>query len=90
MGAAESNPVRNMDKRTARRTYRAEFEEAIRLYRCSPKVAAEHAQLAMAAGAADDDAADDADDAAVRVCVRKRPIHREETDALEACPSRRQ
>ena len=60
MGAAESNPVRNMDKRTARRTYRAEFEEAIRLYRCSPKVAAEHAQLAMAAGAADDDAADDA------------------------------
>ena len=83
MGAAESNPVRNMDKRTARRTYRAEFEEAIRLYRCSPKVAAEHAQLAMAAGAADDAAADDADAAAVRVCVRKRPIHREETDGLE-------
>jgi hypothetical protein len=33
MGANESNPVRNMDKRTARREYREDFLTAIRSYR---------------------------------------------------------
>lgn len=33
MGQNESNPVRNMDKRTARREYRDDFMEAISLYR---------------------------------------------------------
>ena len=33
MGAAESNPVRNLDKREHRRTHRAAFREAIARYR---------------------------------------------------------
>lgn len=33
MGAAESNPVRNLDKRTARRQYKQAFSEAVDRYR---------------------------------------------------------
>ena len=33
MGAAESNPVRNLDKREHRRTHRKSFREAIARYR---------------------------------------------------------
>ena len=33
MGAAESNPVRNLDKRTARRQYSKDFSYAVERYR---------------------------------------------------------
>lgn len=45
MGAAESNPVRNMDKRTARRTHRLDFMAAIERYRSNPTISNRHSQL---------------------------------------------
>jgi hypothetical protein len=62
MGAAESNPVRNMDKRTARREYRKEFSAAIMRYRRLVGEGAEQPEPEVGR------------DAAVRVCIRKRPI----------------
>ena len=77
MGNSESNPIRNMDKRQARRTYHSEFSEAIRLYRTSDAVAAQHAALAAEMGGST------GADGSIRVCVRKRPIHKEELKGLE-------
>ena len=69
MGNAESNPVRNLDKRTARRQYRKTFEKAIMAFRVAnddiaisePKPANEGNGL--------------------QVYVRKRPIFPRELEA---------
>jgi kinesin family protein 2/24 len=73
MGNTESNPVKNLDKRTARRTYRDEFMRAIKDYRGahSNEIEQEHEEdQDWGAGA-------------VKVVVRKRPIFKRETTALE-------
>lgn len=73
MGNAESNPVRNMDKRTARREYRETFSNAIASYRA--KVAAMgHSEDACSELNGDARPAEDSNSNSVRVCVRKRPI----------------
>lgn len=85
MGNAESNPVRNMDKRTARREYRNDFERAIQSFR--------HHQESEA-----DDEDYNGDIEAnlwergnIRVCMRKRPIFKHEITAGEfdcvTCPN---
>ena len=91
MGNAESNPVKNLDKRAARRTYREAFARSIALYRRSERVALSHQEMVD-----DSDAARSGGRAAsgnrrqIRVCVRKRPIFQDELDALEfdvvTCP----
>jgi hypothetical protein len=78
MGASESNPVRNLDKRTARRTYRDDFKGAVKRYRTSARVADQWAYL----GEEDIDGNEWAD-GALRVCVRKRPIFRPEIQGKE-------
>ena len=85
MGANESNPVRNLDKRTARRTYRRVFFDAIDGFRA--ELEDYGAGEDEWDGGGSHDAHDDdrrADDAAtVRVFVRKRPIFKEERAAQE-------
>jgi len=78
MGNSDSNPVRNMDKRTARRTHRNEFITAIDNYRSSTRTATKHAQFSESQQECFDDGGD-----GVRVCVRKRPIHSAEISASE-------
>ena len=75
MGAAESNPIRNMDKRSARRTYRSEFSAAIEMYRSSSAVA-EQQEVIISKQLRKDEW----DEGSIRVFVRKRPIHREELE----------
>ena len=89
MGAAESNPVRNMDKRTARRTYRGEFQAAIGRFRAFEgvsepgdfEVANRGGRITNSDGG--DDGGGDGPVASVRVFVRKRPIFKPELKALE-------
>ena len=76
MGAAESNPVKNLDKRTARRTYRDAFKGAIERYRSSRKVQAQHAHLAASETV-------EWEEGTIRVCVRKRPIFKDEIKGSE-------
>lgn len=78
MGATESNPVRNMDKRTARREYCKEFAAAIANYR----------ELVDNAGSSAFIGEDESErienrEAAVRVCIRKRPIFKYELEDHE-------
>jgi hypothetical protein len=81
MGNNESNPIRNMDKRTARREYRGAFINAITTYRKRGK---------------DQSSTDDEltnplrdiswvteSDQNIRVCVRKRPIFKHEIEDFE-------
>lgn len=77
MGNSESaNPIRNMDKRTARREYRTDFMRAINDYRkrcpIKPKSATK-------------DTAEVSEwyDGNIKVFVRKRPIFRHELEAFE-------
>jgi kinesin family protein 2/24 len=72
MGNTESNPVRNMDKRTARREYHEDFAEAIARYRehlpglrHRPAPAVPGADGGALAGKQGD----------IVVCVRKRPLN---------------
>lgn len=78
MGNSESsNPVRNMDKRTARREYRSDFNKAICNYRSlhvSNTKAIRHGIIS---------ASDDWRDGNIKVFVRKRPIFKHELDAFE-------
>ena len=70
MGAGESNPIRNMDKRTARREYKADFCRAIQHYRnvvCKDRPKDE---LTWTEGE-------------IMVFVRKRPIFKHELDLDE-------
>lgn len=68
-----------MDKRTARRTYHQEFSEAVQRYRSSAAVRDQHTALSPLCTVDDDSDFG----GRIRVCVRKRPIHREEIKALE-------
>eukprot|EP01032_Pedospumella_encystans_P030553 gene30553-34487_t len=74
MGNSESsNPIRNMDKRTARREYRADFIRAISDYRAR-NPPAKHG-IKRVSG--------DWFDGNIKVFVRKRPIFKHELDAYE-------
>lgn len=75
MGNAESNPVRNMDKRTARREYRDDFAAAIGRYR-----------QRMNSRNIDTNESVDNDtwnSGSIRVCVRRRPIFKDELKNFE-------
>jgi kinesin family protein 2/24 len=72
MGNTESNPVKNLDKRTARRTYRDDFIGGIQRYRSAHSNEMEQQEEDEDWGAG-----------AVKVVVRKRPIFKRETVALE-------
>jgi hypothetical protein len=82
MGNSESNgnPIRNMDKRTARREYADAFAAAIERYR-------EDNGLVLNPRRKQDSIegiqGDTWDGGVIRVCVRKRPIHKRELDAYE-------
>ena len=67
MGAAESQPVRNIDKRTARRDHAPLFAAAVEAYRGRPR----------------EEPAPPLPNRALRVCVRRRPIFAHETTAGE-------
>jgi hypothetical protein len=92
MGAAESNPVRNMDKRTARRTHRTDFMGAIERFQANPSISKRHAMLVTKAndsggrsmlGASMHGYGEGGEVNTVQVCVRKRPIFKEEIQQLE-------
>ncbi len=73
MGQAESNPIRNMDKRTARREYRESFCNGIIEYKrnLDSNITSEEEQTLTW------------EDGAIRVCVRKRPIFKDELKLFE-------
>jgi hypothetical protein len=71
MGQNESNPIRNMDKRTARREYREDFSRAISSFRSRQD------------NTVTDGSGLDWDNGSIRVCVRKRPIFQDEIDNFE-------
>jgi len=74
MGNSESsNPIRNMDKRTARREYRADFIRAISDYRARNPPAKNGIKRVSG----------DWFDGNIKVFVRKRPIFKHELDAYE-------
>ncbi len=81
MGANESAPVRNMDKRTARREYKDDFERAIMSMRRSHPSAAGASRQAKL----------NWENGNIRVCVRKRPIFAREQQGGEfdvvSCPT---
>ena len=80
MGNAESQPIRNVDKRTARRDNAIQYNQAIWDYRgkvLGPLQAPDVAEAELVASAADDKSA------AVRVCIRRRPIFAHEQMAGE-------
>ncbi|KAL1503167.1 hypothetical protein AB1Y20_011226 [Prymnesium parvum] len=68
MGNAESQPVRNVDKRTARRDHAAVFQAALSRYRATRPSDGEKPSP---------------NDERLRVCVRRRPIFPRERDAGE-------
>lgn len=72
MGQNESNPVRNMDKRTARREHRENFSSAIASYRSRRLGEEELEREGM-----------DWETGIIRVCVRKRPIFPDEITHFE-------
>ena len=75
MGAAESNPVRNLDKRTARRQYKEAFSRAIGGYRAAAlQRYEEHGDHEDVLGSAA---------RPVQVFIRKRPIFPRELKASE-------
>lgn len=65
MGNSESNPIRNMDKRTARREYRSQFMNGIHEYMQTKEVKAEQACVGV-------------DEGKVICCIRKRPLFEKE------------
>lgn len=84
MGNSESQPVRNVDKRTARRDNALQFNQAIWNYRgniLGPLPPPDKVQAALAQEAAA--AAAQPAGAAVRVCIRRRPIFAHELKAGE-------
>ena len=82
MGQNSSNPVRNLDKRTARREYRSVFARAIAEYRYADEQLASTG-AAGAPAAAPTKTILNWGDSTVRVCARKRPIFKHETDLGE-------
>jgi kinesin family member 2/24 len=81
MGNNESNPIRNMDKRTARREYRGVFMKTISSYRKrrkdEPLGTTELSLLTRDINWANES------DQNIRVCVRKRPIFKHEIEDFE-------
>lgn len=75
MGNSESNPVKNIDKRTARREYSADFSAAIDRYRQQLTVAS------VAARAGQEPVCWKGGE--IVVCVRKRPINANELEGME-------
>ena len=78
MGNAESNPVRNMDKRTARRTHAISFQRAIAMSR---RRGGEPAFSVSEGPRSSSSSSCGGSGGSVRVFVRKRPIHDAELDA---------
>jgi hypothetical protein len=74
MGNAESNPIRNMDKRTARRVYAGPFSSAIAGYECGRNIEKEIKDV---------ENENKWTDGNIKVFVRKRPIFKHETDNFE-------
>ena len=73
MGAAESNPVRNMDKRTCRREHKESFMKGIQYFR-------RNGIRSLIPSAIDTDDTTISKNRDLRVCVRKRPIFQHEVD----------
>jgi hypothetical protein len=79
MGNSESsNPVRNMDKRTARREYKSDFVRAIASYRQRNAAAIANQNVSIPKRLSDDWC-----DGSIKVFVRKRPIFKHELDGFE-------
>ena len=76
MGNAESQPVRNVDKRTARRHHQPAFALAIEHFRAHAGAAADRVAAAAASGGGEPESR-------LRVCVRRRPIFAHELKAGE-------
>lgn len=72
MGNADSQIIKNTDKRTSRREHRAIFEAAAQRFREKPFPAPARTSQASPSSAR-----------GIRVCVRKRPIFQHEKDAGE-------
>lgn len=84
MGNDASQPVRNLDKRTARRRYRDDFADAIAEWRVEQGVYPYPASPPRGGGGKRESEGDDESGLRpIRVFVRKRPIHPEEVDAGE-------
>ena len=89
MGNAESQPVRNVDKRTARRDHAPKFMGAIAQYRYDNGLLGEDAHEAQPSegavehGDGDSCQGEGAGTSRLRVCVRQRPIFSHETQAGE-------
>lgn len=78
MGNSESsNPIRNMDKRTARREYRDDFLSSIQLYR--NRMLKKNATRQESNNKHDNEW----NDGNIKVCIRKRPIFKHEIDGFE-------
>lgn len=69
MGQSESNPIKNIDKRTARREYSGDFSSSIQKFRVENK------NLKIPTN--------DTINHALRVCVRKRPIFKNDINNFE-------
>ena len=80
MGNNESNPIRNMDKRTARREYRGAFMKAISGYRKRSKTLPPSTDISPPTR---DISWATESDQNIRVCVRKRPIFKHEIEDFE-------
>ena len=80
MGNNESNPIRNMDKRTARREYRTSFMKCISSYRKRMK---EEPDVSNSQAPTRDITWLTESDQNIRVCVRKRPIFKHEVEDFE-------
>ena len=91
MGNESSNPIRNMDKRTARREYRDSFTKAIQEFQlennANPDAHPQTEEEMLAEAAARDLNFENTDGNGkqnnVRVVVRKRPIFKHEQDGHE-------
>ena len=81
MGNNESNPIRNMDKRTARREHRSNFIKTISAYRKRTNgQSLPESDLSLPTR---DISWETETDQNIRVCVRKRPIFKHEIEDFE-------
>ena len=83
MGNAESQPVRNVDKRTARRDHAPKFISAISDYRYENGLLGEEADASESAAGGGGGSSGTGSATRLRVCVRWRPIFAHETQAGE-------
>ena len=83
MGQNSSNPIRNIDKRTARREYRASFARAIAEWRYERQAGEGGLSSTRQKQGRTAVVFNWGERSTVRVCVRKRPIFKHETDLGE-------